>query len=362
MGAFDPSDATLGLNDRGALWEAVCRVSQDHIMVLDRECRIRFLNRPGDGHPLEALMDRRLTEFVLPESGPRIEQAVGEVFATAELRELEVVSPPVWGGFNYYRMQFGPVFVGGRVVAVLASSESILPLKETEQSLEQERNLLRRLLEIQERERQLVSYEIHDGLAQYLAGAIMHLQAWEVALGDHPGMAELHKGVRLLQAAADEARRLISGLRPPDLDELGIVEAIESVVADARTEIPTVTFHHDLHHGRLPPMLETTIFRIVQESLSNVRKHASASTARVELRQEDNRIRILVSDDGCGFEPGRVGEDHFGLEGIRQRARLCGGDPLIRSVPGHGTTVDVSLPIPAEPEAGAAESANARGA
>lgn len=349
MGALDPSDAALGLDDRCALWEAVCRVSQDHILVLDAACRIRFLNRSGDGHSLEALMDRRVTEFVLPESAARIEQAVGEVFATGELRSLEVVSAPVWGGFNYYRMQLGPVLVEGRVAAVLASSESILPLKETERSLEQERNLLRRLLEIQERERQLVSYEIHDGLAQYLAGAIMHLQAWEVALGDHPGMADLHKGVRLLQAAADEARRLISGLRPPDLDELGIVEAIESVVADARTEIPTVSFRHDLPLGRLPPMLETTIFRIVQESLSNVRKHAAASTARVELWQEENRVRILVSDDGCGFEPGQVGEDRFGLEGIRQRARLCGGDPLIRSEPGHGTTVDVSLPISAEP-------------
>ncbi len=361
MGAADPRDAALGLADRSALWDAICRVSQDHILVLDGECRIRFLNRPGDGHSLEALMDRRLTDFVLPESGAGIEHAVREVFATAELRSLEVVSPPAWGGLNYFRMQFGPVLVAGRVVAVLASSQSILPLKETERTVEQERNLLRRLLEIQERERQLVSYEIHDGLAQYLAGAIMHLQAWEVALGDHAGLAELHTGVRLLQAAADEARRLISGLRPPDLDELGIVEAIESLVADARTEIPTVTFQHDRLHGRLPPMLETTVFRIVQESLSNVRKHAAASTVRVELRQEENHVRIRISDDGCGFEPARVDEDRFGLEGIRQRARLCGGEPLIRSAPGHGTTVDVSLPIPTRSAADGGGSANARG-
>ena len=90
-----------------------------------------------------------------------------------------------------------------------------------------DRALLQRLLEIQERERQLVSYEIHDGIAQYLAGAIMHFQAWEAALGDHPGAGELREGMRLLRAAADESRRLIGGLRPPALDELGIVEAIE---------------------------------------------------------------------------------------------------------------------------------------
>ena len=124
--------------------------------------------------------------------------------------------------------------------------------------------LLRRLLEIQERERQLVSYEIHDGIAQYLAGAIMHFEAWEAALGDHPGVEELREGMRLVRAAADESRRLIGGLRPPALDELGIVEAIESLVSDARVEVPAVTFVHDLPGPRLPPDVETTIFRLVQ--------------------------------------------------------------------------------------------------
>jgi PAS domain S-box-containing protein len=352
MSAADQGDATRALNDSCALWEAVCRIAPDHIVVLDKNCRMRFLNRSSDGYAIEALINRRLTEFILPESSQRLEVAVAEVFASAELRSLELVAPLRRGGFNYYQMQLGPVLIAGQVVAVLGYSESILPLKETERSLERERNLLRRLIEIQERERQLVSYEIHDGLAQYLAGATMHLQAWEVALGDHPGMAELHKGVRLVQAAADEARRLISGLRPPDLDELGIVEAIESLVADARTEIPSVSFDHHLPDSRrLPPMLETTIFRIVQESLSNARRHASAAHCRVELRQEGDQARILVQDDGCGFNPAEVAEDHFGLEGIRQRARLFGGDPMIRSRPGAGTTIEVRLPIPPEPAA-----------
>jgi len=343
------ADSALALNDRCALWEAACRVSQDHFMVLDRGGRIQFLNRAGDGHRHQDVIGRPVTDFLMPDSARSVERLVDEVFATAETRAIEVTSPPTWGGLNYYRMHLGPVIVAGRVVAVLACSENILSLKETERSLEQERNLLRRLIEIQERERQLVSYEIHDGLSQYLTGAILHLQAWEAALGDHPGMDDLRKGVRLLQAAADESRRLISGLRPPDLDELGIVEAIESLVADARTEIPTVTFLHDLPDGRLPPMLETTIFRIVQESLSNARKHAVASTVRVELRRERGRVRILVQDDGCGFDPGRVAQDRFGLESIRQRGRLFGGEPVIASSPGGGTTVTVSLPLPADP-------------
>jgi signal transduction histidine kinase len=155
--------------------------------------------------------------------------------------------------------------------------------------------------------------------------------------------------MRLLQAAADEARRLIGGLRPPALDELGIVEAIESLVSDARAEIPEVIFDHDLPGERLPPAVETMIFRIVQESLSNARKHAAARTARVEVRRAGDSIVVRVGDDGCGFDPAAVPEERFGLEGIRQRARLMGGEPSIHSTPGRGTTIEVRLPVVGEP-------------
>ena len=221
--------------------------------------------------------------------------------------------------------------------------------RETEDG-SRDRALLYRLLEIQERERQLISYEIHDGIAQYLAGAIMHFQAWEAALGDHPGVVELHEGMRLLRAAADESRRLIGGLRPPALDELGIVEAIESLVADARVEVPAIDFRPDLPGIRLSPGLETTIFRIVQESLSNIRKHAAARTASVAVTRSDEIVMIRVTDDGQGFDPETVPADRFGLEGIRQRSRLFGGTCRIDSAPGQGTTVEVSLPAPIEPQ------------
>jgi signal transduction histidine kinase len=228
---------------------------------------------------------------------------------------------------------------------VLVCCEDILPLKTSEQSLRHERQVLRRLLEIQERERQLVSYEIHDGLSQYLAGALMHLEAHEHA-GAAGAKPDLREGLRLLRAAADEARRLIGGLRPPALDELGIVDAIESLVAEARFDVPNVDFTPRLAAGRLPPDVETTIFRIVQESLSNVRRHARAKSAAVVLDQDAaGRVRIVVRDDGVGFAVDTVPEERFGLEGIRQRAQLLGGEARITSQSGHGTTVDVTFPI-----------------
>ena len=202
------------------------------------------------------------------------------------------------------------------------------------------------LLEIQEQERQVVAYEIHDGLAQYLAGALLHLQAFEHSAASPPG-PDFAEGMRLLTMATTEARRLIAGLRPPALDELGVVEAVESLVNDARADIPTVSLTQDLGPGRLPAQVETTIFRIVQEALTNARRHAGATSAEVSLKREPAGVRVSVHDDGTGFDPEGVPADRFGLESMRQRSRLLGAEPTITSRPGQGTTIEVVLPVSA---------------
>jgi signal transduction histidine kinase len=271
---------------------------------------------------------------------------VQEVFETGEDRSLETTVRGLDGSLNYFSLRLGPVRIAGRTAAAIVCCENIRPLRTSEIALQRERTLLRRLLEIQERERQLVSYEIHDGLAQYLTGAMLHLEACEHAIADAAPSPDLHEGLRLLRAATDEARRLISGLRPPALDELGIIEAVETLAADARTEVARVDFTHSLGPTRLPPDVETTIFRIAQESLSNVRRHAQAGAVSICLEQQGARdVRIVVQDDGIGFDLTTVPDDRFGLEGIRQRARLLGGEPTITSAPGHGTSVTVTLPI-----------------
>jgi PAS domain S-box-containing protein len=346
------ADAEAALPDERALWEAVCRITGDIVIVVDAAGTLRFCNRYDPGWSAGDVVGRSVLDLAVPESAAEVERTVREVLATGEKRELEVSVRTPAGELSCFALRVGPVRAEGRVVAVMACCENIEALKTSERSLARERNVLRRLLEIQERERQLVSYEIHDGLAQYLAGAIMHFQAWEAALGEHPGQAELHEGMRLLQAAADESRRLIGGLRPPALDELGIIEAIESLVSDARAEVAEVVFRHDLPGPRLPAPLETAIFRIVQESLSNVRKHAEAGRATVEVSREAGLVRIRVSDDGRGFDLAAVPEDRFGLEGIRQRARLFGGEPRIEAALGRGCTIEVALPVPADQLAG----------
>jgi len=282
--------------------------------------------------------------FTTPESTERLLHGLAEVFRTGAEQTMETTSLLPDGSRNYFMIRLGPVVRAGRIVAVMAVAGSIRPLKATEQALRRERTSLRRLIEIQEKERQLVSYDIHDGLAQYLAGAIMHLEAHAHGIrGREP--RELAEGIRLLRAAAEESRRLIGGLRPPALDELGIIEAIQSLITDAKLEIPTVKFTHALPDERLSPTIETVIFRVVQESLNNARRHASARSASVTLDRLPDGVRVRVADDGCGFDLRSVSEDCFGLEGIRQRCRLAGAEPRIESAPGKGTVIEVVLPL-----------------
>jgi len=354
-GADHRAGCDVALADFRALWEAVQRTSGEYIAIVDHSGIIRSCSRVDEGFSVDQVVDHDVTRFTVPESSEQLMRLLQEVFETGEDRSLETTVRGLDGSLNYFSLRLGPVRIAGRTAAAIVCCENIRPLRTSEIALQRERTLLRRLLEIQERERQLVSYEIHDGLAQYLTGAMLHLEACEHTIADAAPSPDLHEGLRLLRAATDEARRLISGLRPPALDELGIVDAVESLVAEARLDVGDVRFDHALPARRLPADVETAIFRIVQESLANARRHARATTVAVRLESTaEGGVRIVVHDDGIGFEPAGVAAERFGLEGIRQRTRLLGGEPVITSRPGAGTTIDVTLPAAALATAAAA--------
>ena len=203
------------------------------------------------------------------------------------------------------------------------------------------------MLDVHERERQLVTYEIHDGLVQHMTASLMHLEAFCEAGQPDGGyeFAEFEHGLRLMRTAVREARRLISGLRPPILDESGVVAALEYLVSESRKDGPEIEFVHNTNFHRLAPPLESAIFRVVQEALTNVRRHSHTKRARLELVQEGDRVRVRVRDWGCGFNPEQVREETFGLQGIRERARLLGGSAQILSSAGAGTEIKVEFPL-----------------
>jgi len=214
-----------------------------------------------------------------------------------------------------------------------------------ESALRRERESLRRQLDLQERDRQLTAYEIHDGLAQEMTGALMHLEAFQHQMPQSAEHAEFDRGLGLLRQAVNETRRLISGLRPPVLDELGIVAAIDYLINEVRGDLPQIEFIHRTRFDRLSPPLESAIFRIVQEALTNIRRHSGSGKATIELFEHGAWLRLRVRDWGRGFVPQSVNGGHFGLQGIRQRARLLGTSAVIDSAPGKGTSIVVDFPL-----------------
>jgi signal transduction histidine kinase len=217
----------------------------------------------------------------------------------------------------------------------------------SEDRLRREQEYQRRLLALQDADRRLMAYEIHDGLVQDLYGAQLFLESINVA---NALLSEDEKAynsaVQLLRGAIEEARRLINGLRPPILDERGLIAALEHLAHDMeQTWGVHIDFHADVHFDHLSATVENAVYRIVQECLNNVQQHAESDRAQVRLTQEDNRLRIEVSDAGKGFDPALVPSQRYGLTGIRERARLLGGEAQIDSRPGAGVRVTVRLPL-----------------
>lgn len=258
---------------------------------------------------------------------------------------LEVFAAPVSG-------------VDGQQAMAMAMIQDVTDRKLAEQRLLHEQNFLRNLIRVHERDRQLTAYEIHDGLVQDITAAMMHLEGFSETL---PLASQQNPAwkltLELLRKSIGEARRVLSGLRPPILDEQGIVMAIRYLAAEHSSDDLHVTFVADVNFDRLDRLLEGAIFRIVQESLNNVRRHSGAKEATVTLEQVDDSVRLRIQDSGVGFDPSQVPKERFGLQGIIKRANLVGGAAIIDSRPGAGTTIQIELPfVPDEADALPAES------
>lgn len=198
-----------------------------------------------------------------------------------------------------------------------------------------------RTIELQELDRRRIAGDIHDGISQRLVSAWYHLRAAISLTADPSVQEELSATAALLSEALEDSRRAITGLRPALLDDLGLRAAITSVVANVG-DIEAVVRLTDCD---LAPHVETAMFRIVQETLQNVVKHAGASQVEVSLADDSDAVTLTVTDDGVGFDPSVVaGPTSFGLAGIHERASLLGATLLVRSAPGKGTTIAVRLP------------------
>ena len=229
-------------------------------------------------------------------------------------------------------------------------SARVRAMEELRQSKEELQELGAAAQETRELEKSRIARELHDELGQSLTMLRMDVAWCKANLeSDRAGAAaKLERMETLLKATVTATRRIASDLRPLMLDDLGLVPALEWLVQNMsqRTGIPC-DFTIDDPALALPPAHSTAVFRIVQEALTNIARHAGATRAEVVVRQHEGSVRVTIRDDGVGFatdDPRKPAS--FGLLGLRERATLLRGTAKIRSEPGAGTTIEIDLPLP----------------
>ena len=209
------------------------------------------------------------------------------------------------------------------------------------------RDSLRRVVAGQELERQRLARELHDETGQALTSMLLGLKAVEEARAPEEMRSAARALRELVVATLQDVRRLAVELRPKALDDFGLVAALERL-GNSFSEATgiRVQLEASLGEERLPSEVETTLYRIVQEALTNIVKHARARNVSILLVRRDGSVTAVVEDDGEGFEPDAVGSDGLGLLGMRERVALIDGRLTVESRPGAGATLAVEVPLP----------------
>jgi signal transduction histidine kinase len=343
---------------------------------------------------LQELVDARLVLIALPEgSALRIAAAAGEgaygvtgvelsideskagrVLERARSEKIDsVLDDPevdqhVTRRLGVRSALYVPLLVRGRAIGVViahdkrgnatpAFSEDDLRLAESltaraaiavDLSEQVSRDAMRRVVEAQELERARLARELHDETGQALTSILLGLKPLEQAAAASPDAAAAIESLReLVVSTLQNVRRLAVELRPSALDDFGLVPAVERLADTVREQSGlTVDLEAQLGETRLPAEAETTLYRVVQEALTNIVKHADAGGVSILLQRRNRAVQVVVEDDGTGFDPAATREDALGLAGMRERVALAGGKLRIESTPGGGTTLVAEVPIP----------------
>jgi signal transduction histidine kinase len=211
--------------------------------------------------------------------------------------------------------------------------------------------LSRRMVEVQEGERRHIARELHDQIGQVLTAVKINLQAMQRLRGKGPLSVAVGDNIGTVERAIQEVRNLSLDLRPSVLDDLGLVPALRSYVdRQAQRAGFVVQFVADPPELRAPSDIETACFRVAQEALTNVVRHAQARRVRAEVRHRGAGLELLVQDDGVGFDLAAARkqaspEASLGLLGMEERVQLMGGQIVMESAPGRGTTIRVRFPL-----------------
>jgi two-component system sensor histidine kinase DegS len=220
--------------------------------------------------------------------------------------------------------------------------------------------LLTQAVQTQEEERKRISADLHDSVAQWLAAASYRAQTVNALLSGNDSdeaQGELAAMESTIDKSLKELRRVVTGLRPPALDELGLSHALRQSLENLKTDGVDCRFSEVGTPVRLPSSMEIAVYRVVQETLTNVRKHADATKVNLRLQFKADELLVEIRDNGKGFDLSQtldsaISVGHMGLLGMKQRVETLGGDIKIKTGEGAGTTMILRLPVQPQIEEG----------
>jgi PAS domain S-box-containing protein len=337
---------------------AIVETSNDAIAGATADGAIKSWNAAAEaiyGYSAEEVLGRPFSMLIPPEAGADLPLILESLRGGERIDNYETVRMKKDGSRVHVSLAVSPIRdKDGSVTGASAIARDITRQREWEEErrrLQVSRGrLLARTIRAGEQERRRLAAEIHDGPVQHLAALDVTLETLRRHVDPNPrpdGVVErVQEG---LQKTIRELRRLMVELHPPALKERGLraaladhmeqLERASGIEPSLECELP----------ARLPSDIETTLYRIAQEALANVTRHARATAVSVRVDAGDGCVQMDVRDDGVGFDPDRLQRnpsgEHFGLIGMRQRAEMVGGSWEVSSAPGAGTTVCVRLPM-----------------
>jgi len=241
------------------------------------------------------------------------------------------------------RAGLAALLVGCLVVAMLFQR-----MRRLVDHLHAQQDLFRSLIDVQEKEKQFLCNELHDGLVQYAVGARMLLESHQRSHPHDAGTETLEAVIEYLRRGIEDGRRALRGIRPAVLDDGDLTDALTDLVDQFNSLGLAVTLRVPTPPGRLPETLQTTVYRVVQEALSNALRHSGAGSAHVDIATSGRSLTVAISDPGRGFDALSRRAGGFGLRGMAERIRLVGGSFTMHSTPDRGTRILAVLPLPAE--------------
>jgi PAS domain S-box-containing protein len=329
--------------------DAIVGIAMDGTIMTWNEASRRLY-----GYTAEDAVGQSLSLLYPPERSEDLAELWGRIKRGERISHYETQRVRRDGSWIDVSVSISPIKeVDGRIIGFSSIARDVSERKRAEQE-RRRTEVLRGLADAQEEERRRIARELHDQMGQYLVALKMGLERLDETSLDRDHLRHLHG---LLKQVGQEVHRIALELRPTALDDLGLETALVNYVEDwsGRSGLEVDLHAAGLDQRRLPPALETHLYRIVQEALTNVHKHAQAERVSIVMERRHDHLLVIIEDDGRGFDQEaattpRAGMPRLGLLGMKERVASVGGELQVESAAGKGTSLFIRIPLPAAGE------------